>query len=82
MILSENEKIKIDLHGYTVQEARVILDKTFEYITKDIKCIVIVHGYKLGETLLKYVRKEYKNSKIKKIEITQNPGITLYFLQN
>ena len=71
LIPFEQKRI-LDLHGLTVEEVRVLLDKEFETIkidkTTSIKAFVLLHGYSKGEVLKKYIRKEYKNHGIKEKE--------------
>lgn len=83
LIPLEQKRI-LDLHGLTVEEVRVLLDKEFETIkidkTTNIKVFVLLHGYSKGEVLKKYLREEYRNSGIKQKEWGQNPGISYYII--
>ena len=80
------QKLILDLHGLTIDETRILIDREIEIVktinkSKDIKVIVLLHGYSKGETLKKYIREEYKHKEIDKKIWGQNPGISYYILK-
>lgn len=80
MIIPEEKRITLDFHGYTREEVRVELDEILDNLINDYEALVVVHGYHYGQTLLKYVRKEYKHKRIKEKIFDQNPGITILLI--
>lgn len=77
MFVPYENRIKIDAHGMTVEEIKYELDITLDYLQDNIKQIVVVHGYKYGQTILNYVRNIYNHPNIISVEMDKNPGITL-----
>lgn len=45
--IAEENRIKIDLHGLTKDEARFEIINALEYSPENIKQLIIVHGYSL-----------------------------------
>lgn len=80
-MVPKEKRRKIDAHGLTKEQVAYELDVILDY-DYDVEMVVVVHGYKLGETLLKYVRNEYTHKRIIKKAVTANPGITLIYIQN
>lgn len=78
MFVPEENRIKIDAHGMTVEEIKYELDITLDFVPKNIKQVVVVHGYKYGQTILNFLRYEYKHVNIDKIILDKNPGITIF----
>lgn len=72
-------KYVLDLHGYTVTEAKVAIDNMIKSISGPMNELVIVHGYS-SNVLQTFVRKQYRNSKIKQKIITINQGETIFLL--
>lgn len=74
-----NNSYKLDLHGYTKDEARIELFNILERIDNNKLGIDIVHGYKSGEILKTLIRKELKHCLIKD-KIHLDAGRTLLVL--
>lgn len=73
---------KVDLHGLTVIESKIKLDKTIDALSWDYDSVLVVHGYH-SDILLNYVRKEYKHKRLKlKILPFLNQGETTLVLYN
>lgn len=68
---------KIDLHDMTVAEAKRELDIELNHLHKSVREVEVVHGYRQGSALLKFVR-EYKHPKIKRKILSMNQGITIF----
>lgn len=81
MFIPGDEKIVLDLHDMQVDEARFYLEKTIETAEYKIKEIVVIHGYRQGQTILNMVRKEFNHKRIERKEIPFNKGITLIYLK-
>ena len=78
--VTEEERITIDLHDMELLEATYHLEKLFETLPKNIKEVVVIHGYHKGQVLLNMVRKEFNHPRIKKKVIPINKGITLLYV--
>ena len=81
LFIPNEEKIILDLHDMQEDEARYYLEKAIDTAEPKIKEIVVVHGYRKGQTILNMVRKEFKHKKIERKEIPFNKGITLIYLK-
>lgn len=81
IFIPDDEKIIVDLHNMEVEEARFYLERAINTAEYKIKEIVVVHGYRKGQTILNMVRKEFKHKKIEKKVIPYNKGITLIYLK-
>lgn len=73
--------ITVDLHGYTVAEARRELPKLITSCDKLIKEIDVIHGYSGGTALQNYVRKELKHKRIVRKILTMNQGSTTLIIE-
>ncbi len=71
----ETQKIEIDIHGMTVADSKVKLERLIAESPPDMK-IVVVHGYSRGNALCNMVRKTLKNKRIKQRILSMNPGET------
>lgn len=81
IFIPNEEKIVLDLHDMQEDEARYYLEKAIDTAEPKIKEIVVVHGYRKGQTILNMVRKEFKHKKIERKEIPYNKGVTLIYLK-
>ncbi len=81
MFIPDDEKIIIDLHDLQEDEARFYLEKAIDTAEDKIKEIVVIHGYRKGQAILKMVRNEFKHKRIERKEIPYNKGITLIYLK-
>ena len=53
--VTEEERVTIDLHDMELLEATYHLEKLFETLPKDIKEVIVIHGYHKGQVLLNMV---------------------------
>lgn len=81
MFVSEENRIKIDAHGMTLEEIKYELDITLDFLPEHIKQIIVVHGYKYGQTILTFLRNEYKHINIEEVVMDKNPGVTIFNLK-
>ena len=66
---------EIDIHVYTQQEARKMIDAALK--KSDALTLRIIRGYNQGQTLGQMVRKRYRSHPhVQRIELSMNPGIT------
>ena len=77
----ENEIITIDLHQYTVDDAKQKLQLAVTIAPNEIREIVVIHGYHRGTALRDMVRKDFKNSRVVRKFLSLNPGITSLILK-
>lgn len=74
------EVLRVDLHKMKVWEATVYLNNVVNRTPKDIKEIVVIHGYNNGTALLDMVRNDFVNKRIKMKLKGLNQGITSLIL--
>lgn len=72
----ENEILTIDLHGMKVWEATLYLSEFISEAPKNIKEIVVIHGYHGGIALQQMVRKDFSNKRIRRKILGINQGVT------
>jgi DNA-nicking Smr family endonuclease len=72
-----NGILEIDVHELNKFQAKTYIDSRLKQAANDIYVIRVIHGYRNGTALRDMIRKEYrKNPKVKRIELSMNPGIT------
>ncbi len=76
----ENEILKIDLHQYTVSDAKQKLQQTISVASPEVREIVVIHGYHRGTALRDMVRKDFKNKRVARKYISLNDGVTSLIL--
>lgn len=81
MFITDEEKIILDLHDMQEDEARFYLERAIETAESKVKEIVVIHGYRKGQTILNMVRKEFNHKKIEKKVVPYNKGVTLIYLK-
>ena len=62
----EVEKIIVDVHGLTCQEAKQFI-RNIVNVTKGICIVKVIHGYKHGTKIKEMLRKRFMNPYIKHI---------------
>lgn len=72
----EIKSVSVDLHNMEIWEAKRCIDFIIENLEKDVKEVVVIHGYHSGDKLATWLRKSYKNKKIKQKLVCSNNGIT------
>jgi len=82
MFIANDEKIILDLHDMQLEEARFYLEKAIDTAEDKIKEIVVVHGYRKGQTILNMVRKDFKHKRIERKVASYNKGVTLIYLKS
>ncbi len=76
-----NNTAQIDIHGMTVDMARIELTKLLSRLNDNIKQVKIIHGYRGGQALMNLVRYEFRHPRLIDIKYTDNYGETLYILE-
>jgi DNA-nicking Smr family endonuclease len=73
----QNGIIELDVHQMNKFQAKTYIDSRLKQAQNDVYVIRIIHGYHSGTALRDMIRKEYRNNpKIKRVELSLNPGIT------
>ena len=72
----KEEIAEIDIHNMSNFEAQRCLDFFIETLPKEIKEIIVIHGYHNGTKLLELIRYSYNNKRVKKKFLSLNRGIT------
>ena len=79
--LRENEIMTVDLHEMRVSEAKDWLSARVSRAPKQIREIVVVHGYRGGTALQNMVRKSFKHPRVSRVVLGLNPGETILILK-
>ena len=60
---------ELDIHGLAEQEAIIVIEKFIASCDKDIKEIVVIHGFHSGDVLKEMVRspRKIRSKRIKRI---------------
>lgn len=82
LYFNKDQVIEVDVHGMGVYDAKHYLERFIITIDRNIKEIVVIHGYRSGDALLNMVRRDLKSRKIKQRIISLNPGITSLIINN
>lgn len=71
--------VEIDIHGYTEYEAIKTLEKFIVSCDKNVKEILVIHGYHSGNVLKDMVRNSNKlrSKRIRRRKHTMNQGETI-----
>lgn len=73
--------IEVDIHGMTLQEAKRYIELTVMVNNQDIEEIIVIHGYRNGNTLRTFVQNEFESELIERKYLWLNPGITSLILR-
>jgi DNA-nicking Smr family endonuclease len=73
-------KMTVDLHGLTVYEAKMVLDRFLDRLPKETTEVAVIHGYQSGVRLRTFVSKYEHHKVIGKIK-TINPGETVFVIK-
>ncbi len=77
----ESEVMTVDLHDMRVSEAKAWLQRKVSSAPKEIKEIVVVHGYRGGTALMNMVRKSFQHPRVKQKMVGLNQGTTILILK-
>jgi len=72
---------KVDIHGMLELEAKKHLERYIVKLPKGNHEVVVVHGYRGGQTLKNMVRTKIKSKRIIRIRASLNPGETIIDLK-
>jgi DNA-nicking Smr family endonuclease len=78
--LKENEVIKVDLHRMKVWEAAQYLNMIVTIAPKEVKEIIVIHGYRSGKELMNMVRNDFTNKRVQRKYLSLNHGVTSLIL--
>ena len=77
----ESEVMTVDLHEMRVSEARTWLQGKVSRAPKEIKEIVVIHGYHGGTALMHMVRRSFQHPRVKQKIVGTNLGTTILLLK-
>lgn len=72
---------EIDIHGYTVAEAKQQLDHYLNHLPLSIHEITVIHGFQRGTVLQQFVRKNYRHPRLVRTMLSMNKGQTTLLLK-
>lgn len=69
----------IDIHGYTVNEAKKYIEQTIAKLDKNVTELVVIHGYHGGNQLKNLLRNPngIRSRRIRRRKYTMNQGETI-----
>lgn len=70
----------IDLHGFTVNGAKDMLNLKLKNLPKDTREVVVIHGFHQGTALREMVR-SYNNPIIERKYLGLNQGETVFMIK-
>jgi hypothetical protein len=72
-------RITIDIHGYTVDEAKREIERTIAKSDKNVTEIVVIHGYHGGSRLKDLIQNPngIRSNRIRRRKYTMNQGETI-----
>ena len=76
-----SQSVEIDIHNMRRDEAKRYLEHFLSTANGNVKEVVVIHGYASGTVLQQMVRKNLKHRRIKRKELSLNPGITTLILE-
>ena len=79
--LRESQILTVDLHEMHVKEAKDWLSGKVSRAPKEIREIVVIHGYRGGTALQNMVRKSFKHPRVRQVVLGLNPGETILILK-
>lgn len=74
-------RIELDLHGMRVWEAQQELDRALDRAGKEIKEVIVIHGYRGGKAIRDMVRNEFRHPRVKQKMLSLNDGQTTFLLK-
>jgi DNA-nicking Smr family endonuclease len=73
-------RMTVDLHGLTVYEAKLVLDRFLDRLPKGVIEVSVIHGYQSGVRLRTFVS-QYEHHKVTGKIKTVNPGETIFVIK-
>ncbi len=72
-------QITIDIHGYTVDEAKREIERTIAKLDKNITEVIVIHGYHGGNRLKELLRNPngIRSNRIRRRKYSMNQGETI-----
>lgn len=72
--------VTIDIHGETRQSGRKLLENKLKSLPKDVREMVVIHGYHQGNTLQQVVR-SFKHPMVERKILGLNQGETIFLIK-
>ena len=73
--------LEVDIHGMHAAEAKRQLELLLGHVGKDIREVIVIHGYHRGKILQEMVRVELKHPRIQRKLLSLNSGETTLVLK-
>lgn len=74
-------KREVDLHNMSVGESRRYLKTYLDSLPKDVDEIDVIHGFRGGTNLQKFVRKDFNHKRIDRKILGLNNGMTTFLIK-
>ena len=74
--------VEFDVHGMTKDQAKTEIERFIARLSKEVKEIRIIHGYRSGTSLREAIQSTHfiKSNRIKRKKLTMNRGETIFEL--
>ena len=73
----QSGRVTLDIHGMTCAQAQAAINAVLRRCGGSVYRLEVVHGYHGGTQLRDMVRRTYiKHPKVKRLELSLNPGVT------
>lgn len=80
-VRKQDDLLYVDVHGLSATQAVQRLETIIAHAQKDIRQIVVIHGYHHGQAIQTAVRTQLAHPRIKRIQPAYNAGQTLVLLR-
>lgn len=71
--------MEIDLHGMDLDQAKATLTQLLNETSEREICII--HGYRRGNQLQKWIRQDFRHRRIERKVLTLNQGMTILWVK-
>ena len=79
--MEDRETLTLDLHGMDSAQAKKWLASRVTGAPRQVRQILVIHGYRGGTALQNMVRKSFRHPRVERVILGLNPGETLLILK-
>lgn len=72
---------EIDIHGCSIWQAKQIIDDVLNKAPKEMMEVRVIHGYRGGNSLQAFMRKQYQHKRCTRKIVTLNAGETILIIK-
>jgi len=71
----------LDLHGCSLDDAKVELDNFLNFVDKTTDEVHVIHGYHSGNAIKNYLKHDFRHKRVQKKLHSVNQGITILVMK-